>query len=174
MAFPKVGVEAVVKGFGTFMNQADQVDRKIKSMGRTSQTTAKQTGILGRAMGGLSGFLGKVGTIAGGILAAQIFSNLARQLGDLAKQSWATAAGLQSLGIRFQTLAAREALGANEIDEYISRLDAMDKTARDGALSTYQENRVKALRIEWDRLTGIMVTAEKKGTAGLPYYQSLA
>lgn len=174
MAFPKVGVEAVVQGFGTFMNQSDQVDRKIKSMGRTSQTTAKQSSALGRAMGGLGGFLGKVGTIAGGILAAQVFSNIARQLKGIAVESWKTAAGLQQLGVRFETLAAREALGANEIDEYISRLDAMDKTAKDGALSTYQENRVKALRIEWDRLTGIIATAEEKGTAGLPYYQSLA
>lgn len=174
MAFPKVGVEAVVQGFGTFMNQADQVDRKIKSMGRTSQTTAKQSSALGRAMGGLGGFLGKVGTIAGGILAAQIFSNIARQLKSVATESWNVAAGLQQLGVRFETLAAREALGANEIDEYISRLDAMDKTARGGALSLYQENRVKALRLEWDRLTGIMAKATDEGNAGLPYYQRLA
>ena len=174
MAFPKVGVEAVVRGFGTFMNQADQVDRKIKSMGRTSQTTAKQSSALGRAMGGLGGFLGKVGTIAGGILAAQIFSNIARQLKSVAAESWNVAAGLQQLSVRFETLAAREALGANEIDEYISRLDAMDKTAKEGALSTYQENRVKALRIEWDRLTKIVAEAEEDGRSVLPYYQNLA
>jgi tape measure domain-containing protein len=171
--FPQVGVEAIVKGYSTFMKQTQDMDRQLQKLGRGTQDAGRKAQASGGAFGALGGFLGRVGTIAGGILAADIFRKLAGGIADIAGESWNTAVALQSLGVRFETLVAREKLGANSVEEFIDRLDALDKTSTEGALSIYQENRIKALRIEWERITDILATAAEEGKDQLPYYQGL-
>jgi tape measure domain-containing protein len=146
LAFPKVGVEAVVEGLGTFERDAKAVDEAIARIGKTGQGAVGGLDAAGSALGGLTGFLGGVLQIASGILAAEVFRKIGAEIRDMAKEAFDAAGGFQLMEVRFQTLLAREQLATNQAENFTGALQ------QQGVLTEAQANRILALRTEYDSL----------------------
>ena len=140
MAFPTVGVLAIVEGMRRFEQDTDQVKKRLGDLEASARSTAKGTGVLTTAAGGLSGALGSVLTIAAGILAADVFKRMAGAIGGLVKNAFDAAASLQKLDIQFNTLVARELKATNSTEGFAEHLENVV------GLSEYQVQRFKNLR----------------------------
>jgi len=164
MAFPQVGVEAIVKGFDKFQGDMSKVRKEMADSGRQADQTA---GTMGKAMGGLAGALGGMLVVAGGIIAADIFRAMASGLKDFAGASLEAASGLQQLEIRFNTLIARELASVN------TGAGFADWLRETGDLSEYAVQRYENLRARHDELTASLVGIREGTTAWKNYTNQL-
>ncbi|HEY4669749.1 MAG TPA: tape measure protein [Tepidiformaceae bacterium] len=160
MAFPTVGVLAIVEGMNSFRRDMDEVKRRMEQLGQTSQSVARQTGTLSTAMGGVGGALSAIGTIAAGILAAGAIRAIANEIKQMASEAFDAAAQLQKLEIQFNTLVARELAASNSTEGFA------DYLREAGAASDYQVQRFINLRNSHDNFIKKMAEVDQHTAAG--------
>src|SRR3990170_3211069 len=155
MAFPTVGVLAIVEGMNSFRRDIDEVKRRMEQLGQTSQSVARQTGTLSTAMGGVGGALSAIGTIAAGAIRA-----IANEIKQMASEAFDAAAQLQKLEIQFNTLVARELAASNSTEGFA------DYLREAGAASDYQVQRFINLRNSHDNFIKKMAEVDQHTAAG--------
>src|SRR3990167_5444993 len=160
MAFPTVGVLAIVEGMNSFRRDMDEVKRRMEQLGQTSQSVARQTGTLSTAMGGVGGALSAIGTIAAGILAAGAIRAIANEIKQMSSDAFDAAAQLQKLEIQFNTLVARELAASNSTEGFA------DYLREAGAASDYQVQRFINLRNSHDNFIKKMAEVDQHTAAG--------
>jgi len=74
------------------------------------------------AVGGAAGFLEKIGTIAAGILAADVFRKIADGILSIGRQAFEAAAMFQNLEIRLSGLIARELVAEGSTNDFVEAL----------------------------------------------------
>src|SRR5690349_16326026 len=79
---------------------------------------------------GLGGGLGSIGTIAGGILASQVFTFLGRQVLDFAKNAIEATAAIQTMTVGLESLQARELLRSGQFTDMNEALAAAQPLAK--------------------------------------------
>lgn len=97
-------------------------------------------------LGGIGSALGSIGTIAGGILSANFFSQLANQVKEFAIQAVQATAEIQRMEMMLQTLQARELIKTGQFTDMNAALAAaaplakatMDQLERIAVISPYQ------------------------------------
>lgn len=85
-------------------------------------------------LSGIAGVLGKMGTIAGGILTADIFRGLGNGLANFGSQAFSATAQMQSFEMGLQTLVARElatASATTSLNEAFSKAGPLAKSIAD-------------------------------------------
>ena len=78
----------------------------------------------GGAFASAGGGLAKIGSIAGGIIASQVFTSLARAISGAASEALQSYANYERLGMSLTSMAAREMINA---DSSLSMAEAMGK-----------------------------------------------
>lgn len=99
-------------------------------------------------LGGISGVLGKMGTIAGGILTADVFRGLATGIANFGGQAFNATAQMQSFNMGLQTLVAREMATANATMSMSQAFEAA------GPLAAKLSEQIKDIAIQSPYRTG--------------------
>lgn len=136
------GVQTTVQGFNLFVSQLGAAANAAQQLGSKIVNTTNQVNRLGNiqsggglaalpsvantatsALSGLGNVLGKILTIAGGIITAGVFRNIAAELGNIVGAAFEAAASFQTLQIRLEGLRARQLRAA---DSTLSVADSME------------------------------------------------
>jgi tape measure domain-containing protein len=75
-------------------------------------------------LGKVGSALGSMGTIAGGIISAQLFQNIANGIADLGRQAMDATASWERMGLAMQSMIAREMVNAGQFDNLTDAMGA--------------------------------------------------
>jgi tape measure domain-containing protein len=106
----------------------------------------------------IAGSVRRIGEIAAGLLVHDVFNKIKDSIIDLGKEAVTAAAEFQTLGIRYETLIAREMRGLNVGDQFAQMLG--DQTD----MADYQITQFANLRDMYDQVTA---SIEQRIDAGL-------